>query len=90
MIRAKRYKMEAKLTLKLDKGVIENAKKYAKGKNISLSRMVERYFKAVIEKKQDKEKKYSPLVEELSGIINLDKNFDFKEDYTNYLIEKYQ
>jgi hypothetical protein len=52
--------------------------------------MVERYFKAVIEKKQDKEKKYSPLVEELSGIINLDKNFDFREDYTNYLIEKYQ
>jgi hypothetical protein len=82
--------MEAKLTLKLDKGVIEKAKEYAKKKNISLSRMVERYFKAVIEKKQDKEKKYSPLVEELSGIINLDKNFDFKEDYTNYLIEKYQ
>jgi hypothetical protein len=82
--------MEAKLTLKLDKGVIENAKEYAKKKNISLSRMVERYFKAVIEKKQDKEKKYSPLVEELSGIINLDKNFDFREDYTNYLIEKYQ
>jgi hypothetical protein len=82
--------MEAKLTLKLDKGVIEKAKEYAKKKNISLSRMVERYFNAVTEKKQDKEKKYSPLVEELSGIINLDKDFDFKEDYTNYLIEKYQ
>jgi hypothetical protein len=82
--------MEAKLTLKLDKGVIEKAKEYAKKKNISLSRMVERYFKAVVEKKQDKEKKYSPLVEELSGIINLDKDFDFREDYTNYLIEKYQ
>lgn len=82
--------MEAKLTLKLDKGVIEKAKEYAKKKNISLSGMVERYFKAVVEKKQDKEKKYSPLVEELSGIINLDKEFDFREDYTNYLIEKYQ
>jgi hypothetical protein len=82
--------MKAKLTLKLDKGVIEKAKQYAKKKNISLSRMVERYFKAVVEKKQDKEKKYSPLVEELSGIINLDKDFDFREDYTNYLIEKYQ
>lgn len=82
--------MEAKLTLKLDKGVIEKAKKYAKKKNISLSRMVERYFKAVVEKKQDKEKKYSPLVEELSGIINLDKDFHFREYYTNYLIEKYQ
>ena len=82
--------MEAKLTLKIDKGVIEKAKEYAKNKNISLSRMVERYFKALVERKQDKEKKYSPLVEELSGIIHLDKDFNFREDYTNYLIEKYQ
>ena len=55
-----------------------------------MRKMVERYFKAVVEKKQDREKKYSPSVEELSGIINLDKDFDFREDYTNYLIEKYQ
>jgi hypothetical protein len=74
----------------LDKGVIEKAKEYAKNKNISLSRMVERYFKALVERKQDKEKKYSPLVEELSGIIHPDKDFNFSEDYTNYLIEKYQ
>lgn len=82
--------MEAKLTLKLDKGIIDRAKEFAKNKNISLSRMVERYFKAVVDKKPDKEKKYSPLVEELSGIIRLDKDFDFKDDYTGYLIEKYR
>jgi hypothetical protein len=82
--------LEAKLTLKLDKGIIDRAKEFAKNKNISLSRMVERYFKAVVDKKPDKEKKYSPLVEELSGIIRLDKDFDFKDDYTGYLIEKYR
>ena len=82
--------MEAKLTLKLDKNVIDEAKKYAKTRNTSLSRMVERFFKSLVEKKTIKEKNYSPLVEELSGIINLDKKFDFKEEYTNYLIEKYQ
>ena len=82
--------MEARLTLKLDKGIIDRAKEFAKNKNISLSRMVERYFKAVVDKKPDKEKKYSPLVEELSGIIRLDKDFDFKDDYTGYLIEKYR
>ena len=82
--------MDAKLTLKLDKGIIEHAKEYARKKNISLSRMVERYFKAVVEKKPDKEKKYSPLVEELSGIINLDNDFDFREEYTDYLLEKYR
>ena len=82
--------MEAKLTLKLDKSVIDKAKEFAKNKNISLSRMVERYFKAVVDKKPGKEKKYSPLVEELSGIIRLDKDFDFKDEYTGYLIEKYR
>ena len=48
--------MKAKLTLKLDKGVIKKAKEYEKNKNISLSRMVEKYFKALVERKQDKEK----------------------------------
>lgn len=82
--------MEAKLTLRLDKGVIDRAKEFAKNKNVSLSRMVEKYFKAVLAKKQNEEKKYSPLVEELSGIIHLDEEFNFKEDYTAYLIEKYR
>lgn len=82
--------MEAKLTLKLDKDIIDEAKKYALKKNISLSRMVERYFKALVTKKTDDKKKYSPLVEELSGIISLEQDFDFMEDYSNYLIKKYR
>ncbi|MCP4215415.1 MAG: hypothetical protein GY765_12210 [bacterium] len=82
--------MEAKLTLKLDKDIIEEAKKYARTKNISLSRIVEKYFKAITEKKQDTEKQYTPLVEELSGIIHLDEDIDQKGAYTDYLIEKYQ
>jgi hypothetical protein len=82
--------MEAKLTLKLDKDAIEGAKKYAKNKNVSLSRMVERYFRALAAKSKPDEKKISPLVEELSGIINMDADFDFRTSYTDYLIEKYQ
>jgi hypothetical protein len=81
--------MEAKLTLKLDKNVIDEAKMYAKSRNISLSRMVEKYFKSLVVKKRNK-KKYPPLVEELSGIIKLENDFDFRDDYTNFLIEKYQ
>jgi hypothetical protein len=41
-------------------------------------------------KKTDNKRKYSPLVEELSGIITLEQDFDFKEDYSNYLAEKYR
>lgn len=36
------------------------------------------------------QKGYSPLVKELSGIINLKKEFDLKEEYANYLVEKYR
>jgi hypothetical protein len=45
-----------------------------------------------VEKTQNKkkEKRYSPLVEELSGVISLDGDFGFKEEYTDYLIEKYR
>jgi hypothetical protein len=32
----------------------------------------------------------SPLVESLSGVIELDKDFDYKQMYTDYLIEKYK
>lgn len=84
--------MEAKLTLKLDKNVIEEARKYARNSNISLSRLVERYFRLLTANKQENkiERKYSPLVEELSGVIKIDNDFDFKKEYTDYLIEKYQ
>ena len=32
----------------------------------------------------------TPLVESLSGVINLDEDFDVKGAYTDYLIEKYK
>jgi hypothetical protein len=81
--------MDTKLTLRLDKDVIDGVKEYARIRNISLSKMVEKYFKSLIEKRRSK-RSYSPLVNELSGVINLDENFDFEEDYTRYLVEKYK
>ena len=32
----------------------------------------------------------TPLVESLSGVISLDKDFDVKGAYSDYLIEKYK
>jgi hypothetical protein len=34
--------------------------------------------------------KISPLVESLSGVIELPKGYDSKEGYTDYLAEKYK
>ena len=80
--------MDTKLTLKLNKSIIDRAKEYAKGKNISLSKMIENYLQAVTNK-QGKEIEISPLVESLTGVIRQKKS-DYKKDYTKYLSEKYK
>ena len=79
--------MDTKLTLKLNRSIIERAKQYAKENNISLSRMIESYLQAVTIKENSKIK-VSPLVESLTGVIKLEKN-DYRKDYTDFLSQKY-
>ena len=79
----------SKLTLSLDKAIIEEAKKYAKTKNTSLSKIVENYLQKIISDTQPKEEQ-TPIVDKLSGVISLPDNFDLKKDYTNHLIQKYK
>ena len=79
--------MESKLTLKLDKQVINHAKTYAKMHNTSLSKMIENYLQSITTKKK-RTIEISPLVESLTGVIDL-KNKDYRKDYTDFLSEKY-
>lgn len=81
--------MDKKLTLSLNASVIENAKTYAKKNEISLSKLIEAYLKSIVDKKT-KDIEISPLVKSLSGTIELPEDFDIKEGYTDYLIEKYK
>jgi hypothetical protein len=79
--------METKLTLKLDQSVIQSVKKYAETNNRSLSKLVEDYFKNLISDNEP-QRHYSPLVEELSGVIS---EKDLKNlDYVSYLEQKYE
>lgn len=81
--------MDTKLTLSLDKKVIEQAKKYAKKKNISLSKLIEAYLnKASLQEKEISD--ISPLVRSLSGVIRLPKDLNYKKGYSDYLSEKYK
>ncbi len=82
-------KMETKLTLRLRKSVIDRAKKYAHSQRISLSKMIEIYLESITASKE-KEEETTPLVESLSGVIELDPDFDYKKEYSNYLTEKYK
>lgn len=81
--------MDKKLTLSLDGTIIEKAKDYAQSNNISLSKLIESYLLSLT-KRSHKATDITPLVESLSGVIDLDKNYDDKDDYTDYLIEKYK
>ena len=81
--------MDKKLTLSLNATVIDRAKSYASEQGTSLSKMIENYLSLVTRKEED-DLELTPLVKELSGIIQLPDNFDFRMEYTDYLIEKYK
>jgi len=81
--------MDKKLTLSLDATTIESAKDYAKSNNISLSKLIESYLKTLTKRNRSKTN-ITRLVDSLSGVISLDKDFDFKDDYAEYLMEKYK
>lgn len=82
--------MNTKLTLTIEKEVIEIAKEYAKEKGQSLSEMVENYFKFITVKRMNvKEKQLSPKVRKLRGIIKADDNIDYKQILTEELSKKY-
>ncbi|MRT15383.1 hypothetical protein F3C99_00240 [Vitellibacter sp. q18] len=81
--------MDKKLTLSLNKSIIENAKRYAKTNNISLSKLIESYL-ASLTKRTNNEPEITPLVKSLSGVIELPSKFDEKEAYSEYLMEKYK
>jgi hypothetical protein len=82
--------METKLTLRLDKKVIERAKDYAQNHKISLSKMVESYLDSLTTKKNSNDIEITPLVESLSGVVKLPVDYDYKKEYADYLTEKYK
>jgi hypothetical protein len=69
--------MDTKLTLRLNESIIERAKKYARNHKISLSKMIETYLDSItMQKERDEKIVITPLVESLSGVIDLPADFD--------------
>ena len=86
--------MNTKLTLSLEKEVIEQAKIYAKGTGRSLSEMVENYFKSLVVKsaKKNDTDEYGaihPSIKKLIGRITLPDDFDIKKAKEEHYKEKY-
>ena len=85
--------MDTKLTLKLDKLVIDKAKEYALSQQKSLSRLIESYLKSLIDredKRVDKDVEISPFVKSMQTGVKIPSDFDNKKEYGNYLAEKYK
>jgi len=82
--------MNTKLTLTIEKEVIEIAKAYAKEKGQSLSEMVENYFKLItVNRRQIKPEQLSPRIQRLRGIIKTDEKINYKQILAEELAKKY-
>ncbi len=83
--------MDTKLTLKLDKNVIDRAKIYAAKQKVSVSSIVENYLDAItLPEKKIKDIEISDFVKSIGieGVV-LSKDFDYKKEIQNILCEKY-
>ncbi len=83
--------MSTKLTLTVDKAIIEAAKKYAKSNGRSLSNIIEEYLKSLVQNKTDNSDfEISPLVQSLWGSVKpLPESMDYKEILAEELTKKY-
>jgi hypothetical protein len=84
--------MDAKLTLKLNREIIEKAKEYAASRKQSLSRLIESYLLSIIQKEQAQtvhEPEISPFVKSMSTGATIPEDLDSKEEYGKYREERY-
>lgn len=82
--------MTTKLTLRLNDTVIRKAKKTARSKGVSLSRMVEDYFKSVAGQ-EAQEVRESPVLYEVAGVLSGKKDAaELRAEYRKHLAEKYR
>ncbi|MDD4967967.1 MAG: DUF6364 family protein [Paludibacter sp.] len=86
--------MDAKLTVKLNKEVIEKAKVYATNHKISLSRIVENYLQFLLSQesaeKDNEEIEISAFVKSMCTGVHIPADIDTKNEYSSYLSKKYK
>jgi hypothetical protein len=84
--------MDTKLTLKLDKYVIEQAKVYAAAQNRSLSRIIEAYLKTLVNHEQLKGEddiQISPFIKSMETGTKIPVDLDYKTEFLSHLEDKH-
>ncbi len=85
--------MDTKLTLKLDKFVIEKAKNYASSHKRSLSRIIESYLRSLISQDDPNDTddiQISSFVKSMSTGASIPADLDYKKEYSDHLSDKHK
>ncbi len=81
----------AKLTLSLDKEIIERAKGYARKRGKSVSKIVQDYLASISQTDATNRKtKLGPITHELHGVLKGKIPPDYKLDIADYIEKKYK
>jgi len=81
--------MSTKLTLTIEKEIIQKAKEYARENNRSLSKIIENYLKSLTKDDLERSKSDSPIVKSLRGSFKAPEDFDYKTELRKALEEKH-
>ena len=79
--------MTTKLTLTVEKSIIERAKSYAKNTGRSLSELIENYLDTITQDTGNE--KISPKLRKIVGAVKLPKDFDEDKELRAYLEKKH-
>lgn len=79
--------MASKLTLTVEKSVIERAKSYAKSTGRSLSELIENYLDSITQ--DNGNEKISPKLKKIVGAVKLPKDFDENKELRSYFENKH-
>ncbi len=80
--------MTSKLTLTVEKSVIEKAKSYAKKTGRSLSELIEKYLDTITSEEND-DKELSPKMKKIVGAVTLPNDFDEEKELSSYFEKKH-
>ncbi|MFY7667917.1 MAG: DUF6364 family protein [Crocinitomicaceae bacterium] len=80
--------MTTKLTLTVEKSVIEKAKMYAKKTGRSLSELIEKYLESITSD-ENSEDEISSKLKKIIGAVKLPENFDEEKELRTYLEKKH-
>lgn len=82
--------MNTKLTLTIDKEILEKAKAYAAKKQVSLSQLIDAYLKSILDQNANSEIEISPFVRSMATGRSLPLHLDDKSEFFSHLSDKHK